>query len=68
MDAKTQQQYAETFRGLHKKGIYSSCSTPGTCHGQSHREGFSGGCGPVAGRSRPRLGYATTEKMYRWIW
>ena len=30
MDAKTQQQYAETFHGLHRKGIRSSCSTSGT--------------------------------------
>jgi len=44
MDAKTQQQYAETFHGLHMKGIRSSCSTLGRRHCQGHREDFAGRC------------------------
>ena len=44
MDAKTQQQYAETFHGLHMKGdpliLFNAWSSP--CQG--HREDFAGRC------------------------
>ena len=45
MDAKTQQQYAETFHGLHRKGdplILFNAWDVATAKG--HREDFSGRC------------------------
>jgi hypothetical protein len=43
MDTKTQQQYAETFHNLHRKGgATHPVQRLGRRHRQGHREDFSG--------------------------
>jgi hypothetical protein len=67
MDAKTQQQYAETFHGLHMKGNPLILSTPGTSPLPRPSRRLRRPLRPVAGRSRPRSD-TLTWKMSRWTW
>lgn len=67
MDAKTQQQYAETFHGLHMKGdplILFNAWDVATAKAIAKT---SPAVRPVAGRSRPRSD-TLTGKMSRWTW
>jgi len=67
MDATTQQQYAETFHGLHRKGdplILFNAWDVATAKAIANT---SPAVATSSWRSRPRLD-TQTGKMSRWIW
>jgi hypothetical protein len=67
MDAKTQQQYAETFHGLDMKGdpliLFNAWDVALPRPSRRLRRPLR----PVAGRSPPRSD-TLTGKMSRWTW